>query len=125
MKRIATILILSSLVFVNISWAADSEKATQAAIRTAYKMLGEFDGFKDSPKFLQCGFGCGDDNPGKKWAAKCKMLEEKGKKTGVSMPIYTTFAYMQTMGRDYALGKVEDAATMRRMIESTLKDYEE
>ena len=32
---------------------------------------------------------------------------------------------MLIMGRDYALGKKQDAANMRRMIKSTLEDYAE
>ncbi len=86
------------------------------------ELLAELDGFRDTPVFRQCIYGCGKDNPGKAWNAKRDALQKQmSPQLDSPVELKAAPAGLWSLGMAYGKGKEGEAKRIRAEIEQALK----
>ena len=87
------------------------------------ELLSELDGFRASPVFKQCIYGCGKDNPGKAWNIKRDALQKQmSPQLDAPVELKAAPAGLWSLGMAYGKGKEGEAKRIRAEIEQALKE---
>lgn len=78
MRILAILAVVAMLVLPILPQSANAGEMTEKQLhKEVSQLLKELDGFRNSPVFAKCMFGCGPENPGRAWNEKRKALDEK------------------------------------------------
>lgn len=100
--------------------AALTKQQARAEVKA---LLKELDGFKATPMFKQCIYGCGDKNPATAWNARREALQgQLAQQKDLPVMLKAAPGYLWSLGMAYGKNNAKDIKDYRGMVEEGLTD---